>query len=130
MACDLPENYENQPAFQFIRDVGVDWEQTRVIDGEVGDYVVIAREERGTNNWFVGGVTDENAREVKVTFDFLEEGKTYNATIYRDSEKSHYKSNPTNIDIEMIELTKTSVLNLKMKEGGGFAISIKELILL
>ena len=130
MACDLPENYENQPAFQFIRDVGVDWEQTRVIDGEVGDYVVIAREERGTNNWFVGGVTDENAREVKITFDFLEEGKTYNATIYRDSEKSHYKLNPTSIEIEKIELTKTSVLNLKMKEGGGFAISIKELILL
>ena len=128
MACDLPENYENQPAFQFIKDVGVDWEQTKVLEGEIGDYVVIAREERESGNWFVGGVTDENVREVKLSFDFLDEGKIYAATIYRDSQKSHYKLNPTVIEIETIELSHSSALNLLMKEGGGFAISIKEKI--
>lgn len=126
MACDLPENYENQPAFQLIRDVGVDWERTKVLDGEVGDYIVIAREERVTGNWFVGGVTDENAREVKLNFNFLDEGKSYTATIYKDNQKSHYKFNPAAIDIETIELSSTSVMNLLMKEGGGFAISVNE----
>ena len=128
MACDLPENYENQPAFKFIRDVGVDWEKTKVLYGEVGDYVVIAREERGTGNWFVGGVTDENSREIKVNFDFLEQGIKYTATIYRDHNDSHYKLDPSAIDIELTELTSSSVLPITMKEGGGFAISIKEKI--
>lgn len=124
MACDLPENYENQPAFQFIRDVGVDWEQTKVLDGEIGDFIVVAREERGTGNWFVGGLTDEISRSVVVNFDFLDKDKTYLATIYRDSEKSHYKSNPTAIAIEKMEITKNSSLDIVMKEGGGFAISL------
>lgn len=126
MACDLPENYENQPAFQFIQEVGVDWERTRVLEGEIGDFVVIAREERGSGNWFVGGVTDENAREINLDFDFLEEDKSYLATIYRDTPKSHFKQNPTSIDIEEREIRSNSILNITMKEGGGFAISLKE----
>ncbi len=126
MACDLPENYENQPAFQFIRDVGVDWEQTQVLAGEVGDFVVIAREERETGSWFVGGVTDENARTVSINFDFLEVNKTYLATIYRDNDESHFKTNPTSIEIEKVEVVKSSTRELTMKEGGGFAISLIE----
>jgi len=124
MACDLPENYENQPAFQFIRDVGVDWEQTKALDGEIGDFVVIARQERETGNWFVGGITDENSREITITFDFLEKNKTYTATIYKDADNSNYKTNPTAIVIENIEIKKGDSQKIIMKEGGGFAISL------
>ena len=124
MACDLPENYENQPAFQFIRDVGVDWDRTEVLNGEVGDYVTIARKERGTGNWFVGGITDENARELTVDFDFLDETSSYKAIIYKDAESANFRTDPTAIDIENIEVNKNSSLNIKLAEGGGFAISL------
>ncbi len=124
MACDLPENYENQPAFQFIRDVGVDWDRTEVLNGEVGDYVTIARKERGTGNWFVGGITDENARELTVDFDFLDETSSYKAIIYKDAESANFRTDPTAIDIENIEINKNSTLNIKLAEGGGFAISL------
>lgn len=127
MACDLPENYENQPAFQFIRDVGVDWEQTKVLDGEVGDFIIIAREERETGNWFVGGITNETERNITINFDFLDENKTYLATIYRDTDYSHFKSNPTSIAIKQIEIIKGSNKGILMQEGGGFAISLKVL---
>ena len=125
MAADLPENYVNKPAFQFIRDVGVDWEQTIPLNGEVGDFVTIAREERGTGNWFVGGITDENKREITVNFDFLKEGKKYQAIIYKDGKKAHYKNNPTDIEIEKITVDKTTSKTIKLAEGGGFAISLK-----
>jgi hypothetical protein len=125
MACDLPENYENQPAFQFIRDVGVDWEQTIVLNGEVGDFVTIARQEKETGNWFVGGITDENKRTITITLDFLEEGKTYAAGIYRDGENAHYRDNPTSVRIENKELKKGDTLTFKLAAGGGFAVSFK-----
>ena len=124
MACDLPENYEGQPALQFIRDVGVDWDQTNVLNGEVGDYVTIARKERETGNWFVGGITDENAREVTIDFDFLDDGVTYEAIIYKDAPDAHYKNNPTGISIEDINISKGTSLTVPMVEGGGFAISL------
>ncbi|WP_437396771.1 glycoside hydrolase family 97 protein [Flagellimonas lutimaris] len=124
MACDLPENYEGQPALQFIRDVGVDWEETNVLNGEVGDYVTIARKERETGNWFVGGITDENAREITIDFDFLDDGGVYKATIYKDAEDAHYKNNPTTISIEEINISKGSPLTVQLAEGGGFAISL------
>jgi hypothetical protein len=124
MACDLPENYENQPAFQFIRDVGVDWDETHVLNGEVGDYVTIARKERETGNWFVGGITDENAREVTLNFDFLEDGVTYKATLYKDAADAHYRNNPTAITIEGVAISKGSSMTIPMAEGGGFAISL------
>jgi len=126
MACDLPENYENQPAFQFIRDTGVDWEQTKVLDGEVGEFVIIAREERETGNWFVGGITDENSREAVINFSFLPDNKTYSAVIYQDSKSSHYKTNPTDIKIDKLEIKKGMSNKILMKEGGGFAISLIE----
>lgn len=91
MAADLPENYQDHAAFQFIRDVGIDWEQTKVIDGEVGEYVVIAREERDTGDWFIGAITNESAREMELSFDFLPEGETFKATIYKDGMGAHWK---------------------------------------
>lgn len=126
MAADLPENYENQPAFQFIRDVGVDWKQSITLNGEVGDFVTIARQERETGNWFVGGITDENERTIDMKFDFLEDGKTYKATIYRDAKDAHYKNNPTAISIDSIDITKKSSKKIDLKPGGGFAISLIE----
>jgi len=130
MACDLPEHYmidgKVHPAFQFITDVGVDWQQSSVLDGEVGDFVTIARQERETGNWFVGGITNENERTQSITFDFLEEGKTYKAKLYKDGSNAHWNDNPQSYAIEDVELTKESTLDIKLAPGGGFAISIKE----
>ncbi len=124
MACDLPENYENQPAFQFIRDVGVNWEQTKVLNGEVGDYVTIAREERATGNWFVGSITDENEREIGIDFSFLDDGVKYNAVIYQDGEDAHYRNNPGSIDIVQMEIDHSMKKTFVIKPGGGLAISL------
>ena len=130
MACDLPDHYmidgKVHPAFQFITDVGVDWQQTKVLDGEVGDYVTIARQERETGNWFVGGITDENERTKSLRFDFLEENKTYKATIYKDGPNAHWNNNPQEYSIEELEITKASLLDLRLASGGGFAISIMQ----
>ncbi|MFL1012637.1 glycoside hydrolase family 97 protein [Flavisericum labens] len=130
MACDLPEHYmmdgKVHPAFQFITDVGVDWQQTKVLDGEVGDFVTIARQERKTGNWFVGAITDENERTESIKFDFLDEGKSYNATIYKDAPNAHWDNNPEAYEIEKLELTKDSTLDIKLASGGGFAISIMQ----
>jgi len=124
MAADLPENYENNPAFQFIRDVGVNWEQTKVLNGEIGDYVTIARQERGTNRWFVGAVTDENARKLNVKLDFLDAGKKYAATLYLDAPDADWNKNPTAYEIKKMEVDSNTELNLKLAPGGGAAISL------
>ncbi|SFZ92756.1 Glycosyl-hydrolase 97 C-terminal, oligomerisation [Flaviramulus basaltis] len=128
MACDLPEHYmvdgKVHPAFQFITDVGVDWQKTKVIDGEVGDFVTIARQEKETGNWFIGGITNENERNETLVFDFLDEGKTYKATVYKDGPNAHWDNNPQDYSIEELELTKASSLDIKLASGGGFAISI------
>ena len=124
MAADLIENYEGQPAFQFIQDVGVDWEQSKVLNGEPGDFVTIAREERNTGNWFVGGITDENARDMIINFDFLEEGKLYEATIYKDGVDANWNDNPTSISIETLEVQKGDEYKVWLAPGGGFAMSL------
>ena len=124
MACDLVEHYQGQPAFQFIRDVGVDWEQSKVLNGEVGDYVTIAREEKGTGNWFVGGITDEDERILTIDFNFLDPSSNYDAIIYRDGPTAHWKENPKEIVIEKIDIDQDSELNIKLASGGGFAISL------
>lgn len=124
MACDLPQNYEGQPAFQFIRDVGVDWEQSKVLSGEVGDFVAIAREERETGNWFVGAITDEAPRELEIDFSFLPEGVSFNATIYRDGDHAHYRENPTDIEIETTPIDRDSKIKYGLAAGGGLAISL------
>lgn len=124
MAADLPEYYEGNPAFQFIRDVGVDWEESKVLNGEVGDYVTIARREKNTNNWFLGSITDENPRELTVDLSFLDNGKSYTATIYADAEDAHWNDNPTAYNISSRTVTSTDKLNLKLAPGGGAAISL------
>jgi hypothetical protein len=126
MAADLPENYINKPAFRFIRDVGVDWEKTIVLNGEVGDFVTIARQERETGNWFVGGITDENRRELTISFDFLEEGKKYEAVVYQDGKNAHYRSKPADIEIVKMVIDKSTIKTFNLAEGGGFAISLME----
>jgi hypothetical protein len=128
MVADLPEHYmENgkiHPAFQFITDVGVDWKKSKVIDGEVGDFVIIARQEKKSNNWFVGGITNEDGRKVTLNFDFLEPDQTYKARVYKDDAEAHWDTNPEAYEIEEIEISYDSKLNIQLAPGGGFAISI------
>ncbi|MFY0688357.1 MAG: glycoside hydrolase family 97 protein [Cyclobacteriaceae bacterium] len=124
MAADLPEHYEGQPAFQFIKDVAVDWEQTKVLDGEIGDFVVIARQERKSENWFVGGVADENGKSFNLKFDFLPEGNTYECKVYKDGATAHWDDNPTAVSIETSTITATDQITIEMASGGGFAISL------
>lgn len=124
MVPDLMENYEKQAAFQFIRDVGVDWKQTKVLNGEVGDFITIAREERETGNWFVGSITDENPKTLIITLDFLEPGKTYDAVLYTDGAKAHWDDNPTDVKITKQEVHNQTELTLNLAPGGGFAMSI------
>jgi hypothetical protein len=124
MAADLPENYEGHPAFQFIRDVGVDWEQTKVLNGEVGEYVTIAREERESGNWFIGAITNEESREFNIVFDFLPAGETFDATIYKDGPEAHWDENPEDYRIETMEVNSETVLPVKLAPGGGIAISL------
>lgn len=128
MACDLPEHYmvdgQIHPAFQFIRDVGVDWEQSKVLDGEIGDFVTIAREEKNTGHWFVGGITDENPRTQSLKFDFLPEGKRYKATLYKDGPNAHWDDNPTSYAIETMDIDHSSSVEVALAPGGGFAMSL------
>lgn len=125
MAADLVEHYEANPEpLQFIKDVGVDWETTKVLNGEVGDYVTIARKERLTGNWFLGSITDENARQLDVSFDFLDDNQEYEAIIYKDGENAHWDENPLALEIETITVNNKSNLALKLAQGGGCAISI------
>ena len=123
MAADLPENYEGHPAFQFIRDVGVDWDTSIVLNGEIGDFITIARKERNTNKWFLGSITDENARTIEVPLNFLQEGKSYKATLYEDAEDSHWDKNPTAYKIENKIVSNSDKLTLELAPGGGTAIS-------
>ena len=125
MAADLPENYEAKPdAFQFIRDVAVDWDDTKILDAEPGDYIYIARKEKGKENWFVGGITDENARAYTVDMSFADQNKKYVATIYKDAPTAHWKDNPEAYMIEKFIVTSKTKMKLDMAPGGGFAISL------
>ncbi len=124
MAADLPEHYENQPGFQFIKEVGVNWEQTKVLQAEIGDYVAIAREERETGAWFVGAITDENQRDMELSLDFLKPEVRYQVTIYRDGAGANWNENPTALQIDSAFLTSKDELKLHLGAGGGAAISI------
>ena len=124
MAADLIENYEGNPALQFIKDVGVDWQQTKVLNGEIGDFVTIARKERKTGNWFLGSITGENARDLEIDFSFLDEGISYEATIYEDGKDAHWDKNPTSLNIRKIDITNNSKEIFHLAAGGGFAISL------
>jgi len=124
MAADLIENYKGHPAFKFIEDVGVNWKQTKVLNGEVGEFVTIAREERKSGNWFVGSITNEKARDMEIDFSFLADDKNYKAIIYKDAEDSHWDKNPQAYVIEKVTITNESIVPIKLAEGGGFAISL------
>lgn len=123
MAADLPEHYEDHLAFQFIRDVGVDWEQSIVLNGEVGEYVTIARLERGSESWFLGSITNQDAREFDIALDFLTSDVKYLATIYSDGNDAHWDKNPLSYKIENKEVDSSSKITLKLASGGGTAIS-------
>ena len=125
MAADLPEHYEQfMDAFQFIKDVDIDWSQSKYLLAEPGDYLVVARQGKKNGQWFVGGVTDDHKRTLDVPFSFLEPGKTYEATIYRDADDADYKENPQAYVIEKLPVTSDTVLPVTMARGGGFAISL------
>lgn len=127
MAADLVENYEKYiDAFQFIKDVAVDWDESKYIEAEPGDYITVARKAKGTNNWFVGGITDENARTSNFTLDFLEPGKQYVATLYADGKEADYKENPTSYQIKKGIVTNKTKMSVKEARSGGFALSLIE----
>ncbi|MFA9190587.1 glycoside hydrolase family 97 protein [Flavobacterium sp. FZUC8N2.13] len=127
MAADLPENYNRfADAFQFIKDVAVDWSDSKYLEAEPGEYISVARKAKGTNNWFVGNVNGETARVSTIKFDFLEKGKNYEATVYADAKEAHYKTNPQAYSIRKIKVTNKSKLSQFSAQGGGYAISIVE----
>ena len=128
MAADRPHFYEevNPSAYKFIRDVPVNWEHSVPILGSIGEYYVIARKERDGDNWYIGGVTNEEAHKVRIPLDFLDGSSTYTAEIYRDSETAHFRDNPLDMRIETTEVTKNNYIDVWMAPGGGFAIAIKK----
>ncbi len=125
MAADLMENYEGQPAFQFIRDVAVDWERTRVLEGRIGDYVVVARQARSSGEWFLGAITDEEARAFDVPLSFLPAGERWVAEIYADGPGAHFLNNPLPIAISQRDVDASSTLRLELAPGGGQAIRLR-----
>ena len=127
MAADYPEHYEQfMDAFQFIKDVEVDWRRSEYLLAEPGDYIVTARQGKKSGRWFMGGVNDENARTLSVPLSFLENGKTYEATIYADASDAHYRNNPQAYTITGKTVTSSDSLELFMAPGGGFAVSFAE----
>ena len=129
MAADLPESYERHlDAFQFIKDVAVDWDDSKYLEAEPGDYITVARKAKGTGNWFVGGITDENARVSTFTLDFLEPGKEYVATLYADAKAADYEKNPTAYQIKKGIVTNKTKISVKMARSGGFALSLIEAV--
>jgi glucan 1,4-alpha-glucosidase len=127
MAADLPESYERYPdAFQFIKDVALDWDDSKYLEAEPGDYITVARKAKGTNHWFVGGITDENPRTAAFTLDFLEPDKEYVATLYADGKEADYEKNPTSYQIKKGIVTNKTKMSVKLARSGGFALSLIE----
>lgn len=127
MACDEIENYEAQPAFSFIESVPTNWERTLVPQAEIGKYIVTARQERGKDNWYIGGVTDQDARDISLKLEFLTPGVQYEAQLYTDGPGADYRTNPYPLTIDRQQVTHDTELRLHMAPSGGFAIRIIEL---
>ncbi|GGC51682.1 alpha-glucosidase [Pedobacter quisquiliarum] len=126
MAADFPETYNKfMDAFQFIKDVAVDWDETHVIEAEPGDYITIARKAKNKAEWYVGGISDENARVATVSFKYLPKGKTFTATIYADGKDASFDKNPQSYTIRKMKVNAKTVIKQQIAPGGGFAISIK-----
>jgi len=123
MAADLPENYAKFPGpFKFIRGVPVDWAETRVVAGEIGDFIAIARKDRGSEDWYVGAVTDETARDLRLPLEFLDAGRSYTAAIYRDGDDADFEAKPFSIAIESRAARRGETWSLRLAPGGGLAI--------
>ena len=126
MAADLPENYERYPdAFQFIKDVALDWQDSKYLEAEPGDYLTVVRKAKNSEKWFLGAITDENARKSEIKLDFLTKGKKYKAIIYEDAKDADWKNNPIAYKISTIEVTSKSKIKLNLAPGGGTAISFE-----
>lgn len=125
MAADLPENYEKKPAFQFVRDVAVDWDESRVLEGKIGDYVVVARKERNGQDWFIGAITDEEGRTFDIPLSFLPKGRNYVAEVYADGANAHWLTNPLPVAISTRAVTAGSRLRVVLAPGGGQAVRIR-----
>jgi alpha-glucosidase len=126
MAADLPENYEKyRDLFQFIIDVPADWEESRLLNGEIGEFVTIARKQRGGDDWFIGSMTNEKGRDLDLPLNFLDSNKTYIAQIYRDADDADWQTNPIAYKIQKQIVTRDSILNLHLAPGGGEAIRLK-----
>jgi alpha-glucosidase len=124
MAADLPENYESHPAFPFIREVPVDWEETEVLSGRIGDHVVVVRRERAGEQWYLGAITDEEARTLEVSLDFLGSG-SWTAEIYADGPEAHWKDRPLDLQVREETVEAGGTLTLELAPGGGQAIRFR-----
>ena len=125
MAADFPEHYEkHMDAFQFIKDVAVDWDESKILNASIGNYVTIVRKEKGKENWFFGSITDEFPREFDLTFYFLKEGVNYQMVVYADGKNAHWKENPTSYEISSRSVKKNDKVKIKLASGGGCAISL------
>ncbi|OPC48367.1 glycoside hydrolase family 97 protein [Elizabethkingia anophelis] len=128
MAADLPENYKKHlDAFQFIKDVAIDWDNTYILEAEPGDYITIARKAKNKNEWFVGGITDENERTATINFNFLPKGKSFEAITYEDGENADWKNSIVDYKINKQKVNSATILKKRLAPSGGIAISIKEI---
>ena len=126
MAADLPENYEKYAdAFQFIKDVALDWQESKYLEAEPGDYLTVVRKEKNGERWFLGAVTDENARQTEIKLNFLSPNKKYQAIVYQDGTDADWKNNPKSYSIKTTQVTFKSKIKLNLAPGGGAAISFK-----
>ena len=126
MACDLPENYLKHPdAFAFIEQVPCDWEQSLLVDGKIGQFCIFARQRRGGNDWYIGGINGDEAREAVMPLSMLDDGKTYHACIWRDGDEADWQTKPYDYAIDHADVTSSDTLRIRMASGGGFAISLR-----
>lgn len=127
MVCDLPEHYMEHPeAFRFVEQVPCDWERSLLMDGKIGDYCIYARQERGGDTWYIGGITDEEARTSKLVLDMLDEGAEYAMTLWCDAEDADWRTRPYAYDIKEYCVKKGDKMTVKMAAGGGFAAQVKK----
>jgi alpha-glucosidase len=122
MLADLPENYDGHPAFKFLQDVPVNWETTKVLNAKIGDYLTSVRKDIASDDWYLGSITDEEARELTIKLDFLDANRKYRAEIYADAADAEYDKNPEAYEITSKEVDNNSELVLKLAKGGGQAI--------
>ena len=126
MLADLPDNYDGHPAFQFLKDVPVDWDDTKVLNGEIGEYVTTVRKDRKSEDWYLGSMTNEEGREFTVSLDFLGDG-SYEAQIYADAPGTTWQNEPEKVAISIVTVDKTSTLPITLGAGGGMAVRFKKL---